>query len=106
MKKPHKPNKPYASAAGASGQTTRIQETAESIMEVGAFNAKTHLSEILTKVSQGATFYVTKHGKRIAEIRPMAATPPKTRNLGKWRGQIWMAPDFDAPLDDFKGYME
>lgn len=25
--------------------------------------------------------------------------------LGKWKGKIWMSPDFDEPLEDFKEYM-
>lgn len=29
----------------------------------------------------------------------------KIRSAGKYRGQGWMAEDFDAPLDDFKEYM-
>jgi DNA-damage-inducible protein J len=29
----------------------------------------------------------------------------KTPKLGGWEGKIWMADDFDAPLDDFKEYM-
>lgn len=29
----------------------------------------------------------------------------KLRSAGKYRGQGWMADDFDAPLDDFKEYM-
>ena len=35
------------------------------------------------------------------------ATPPrgKIRKAGIWKGQIKMAEDFDAPLDDFKEYM-
>jgi len=35
-------------------------------------------------------------------------SPEPTRNLkgfGALKGEIWMAPDFDAPLDDFKEYM-
>ncbi len=28
------------------------------------------------------------------------------RKPGSAAGQIWMAPDFDEPLDDFKEYME
>ena len=27
------------------------------------------------------------------------------RKAGKYRGQIWIADDFDAPLDSFKEYM-
>jgi DNA-damage-inducible protein J len=29
----------------------------------------------------------------------------KTPKLGGWEGKIWMADDFDAPLEDFKEYM-
>ena len=28
------------------------------------------------------------------------------KGFGALKGKIWMAPDFDAPLDDFKEYME
>lgn len=80
----------------------------ESAIEIGAFAAKTHLSAILSKVAQGQTFYVTKHGKRIAEIKPAspAAGKPVMAAAGFLKGRVWMAPDFDAPLDDFKEYME
>ena len=30
----------------------------------------------------------------------------KSPKLGGWEGKIWMADDFDAPLEDFKEYME
>lgn len=30
----------------------------------------------------------------------------KKRPIGLMKGKIWMADDFDAPLDDFKEYME
>ena len=30
---------------------------------------------------------------------------PILRNPGKYEGMISLAPDFDAPLDDFKEYM-
>lgn len=29
----------------------------------------------------------------------------KVRNAGKYRGQIKMSDDFDAPLEEFRGYM-
>lgn len=31
---------------------------------------------------------------------------PKLRRRGSAKGKIWMAPDFDEPLEDFKAYME
>jgi hypothetical protein len=31
---------------------------------------------------------------------------PKRRIRGSAKGQIWISPDFDEPLQDFKEYME
>jgi len=74
------------------------------VQEVGAFEAKTHLSALLEKVRQGETIYITKHGKRVAELRPVES-PKGERVPGTMKGQIWMSPDFDEPLEDFKDYM-
>lgn len=38
----------------------------------GAFQAKTHFSEILSEVIKGKRFVVTKHGKNVAMIIPFA----------------------------------
>lgn len=38
---------------------------------------------------------------------PVSAEPvKKTPKAGGWEGKIWMAEDFDAPLEDFREYME
>ena len=37
---------------------------------VGAYEAKTHLSELLEKVKKGARITITKHGIPIAVLRP------------------------------------
>jgi len=39
------------------------------IEEVGAFEAKTHLSALLERVQRGAAFYITKRGKRVALLK-------------------------------------
>jgi hypothetical protein len=31
---------------------------------------------------------------------------PKTPKFGCLAGKIWMSPDFDAPLDEFRDYMQ
>ncbi len=36
--------------------------------QIGAFEAKTKLSELLERVSQGATFTITKHDRPIARL--------------------------------------
>jgi len=38
--------------------------------------------------------------------QPKPEEPPKKRIAGLLKGKIWIADDFDAPLDDFKEYME
>ncbi|MHB8116504.1 MAG: type II toxin-antitoxin system Phd/YefM family antitoxin [Acidithiobacillus ferrivorans] len=38
--------------------------------EIGAYEAKTHLSEILERVRKGECFTITKHGQAVAELRP------------------------------------
>lgn len=45
-------------------------------------------------------------GKQIqVTLQEMKPLPRKRRQAGSAAGQIWMAPDFDAPLDDFEEYM-
>ena len=45
-------------------------------------------------------------GKKIQVMVQEVVTPiRKRRQAGSAAGQIWMASDFDAPLDDFQEYM-
>jgi prevent-host-death family protein len=72
--------------------------------EVGAFEAKTHLSRLLDAVEKGERIFITRHGKRVAELAPIP--PKKTGKRGCAKGPgFYMAPDFDEPLEDFKDYM-
>ena len=70
--------------------------------EIGAFEAKTHLSRILERVGRGQVYVITKRGRPVAELRPVTAGTGL--RFGANAGQITMAEDFDAPLDDFKDY--
>lgn len=52
-------------------------------------------------------FLVTRssqQGTSQPEIVPEALSN-KRGGLGIWKGKIWIADDFDAPLDDFQEYM-
>lgn len=44
--------------------------------------------------------------ERLMRRRKEDPEPPKKRIAGLMKGQIHMTDDFDAPLDDFKEYME
>lgn len=72
---------------------------------IGAFDAKTHLSELLAQVSQGKSFVITRRGKPVAELRPLAATHQSKSWLGLYEGKIKILPGFDDPLDEFKDYI-
>lgn len=37
---------------------------------VGAFEAKTHLSDLLDRVERGERFTITRHGKPVAKLMP------------------------------------
>lgn len=39
--------------------------------EVGAFEAKTHLSELLAAVEAGETITITRRGKPVAQLAPV-----------------------------------
>lgn len=72
--------------------------------EFGMFEAKTHLSELIQRVLEGESFYITKRGKRVAELRPVESSEqPLSRGCAA-NSDFWMADDFDAPLDDFDDY--
>jgi len=46
--------------------------------EIGAFEAKTHFSQILDKAALGEDFIVTKRGKPVAKIIPFRQEPEMT----------------------------
>lgn len=39
--------------------------------ELGAYEAKTHLPQLLKRVESGETFIITRHGRPVAELRPV-----------------------------------
>lgn len=42
--------------------------------EVGAFEAKTHLSELIAAVEAGETVTITRRGRPVARLMPVART--------------------------------
>ncbi|MGH8502457.1 MAG: type II toxin-antitoxin system Phd/YefM family antitoxin [Gammaproteobacteria bacterium] len=45
--------------------------------EVGAYEAKTHLPSLLERVEKGERFIITKHGRPVAELRPVSERSPE-----------------------------
>jgi prevent-host-death family protein len=72
-------------------------------VDIGVFEAKTRLSELLEHVGRGRVYRITKRGNPVAELRPVP-TGTGRPVFGSDRGRVTMSRDFEAPLDDFKGY--
>lgn len=74
--------------------------------EIGAFAAKTRLSELLENVRLGRTYRITRRGRPIAELRPVPAADERRLRFGCDRGRVIVGDDFDAPLPGFEPYRE
>lgn len=72
-------------------------------MQVTVSEAKAHFAELLKAAEAGETVIVTRHGKPIVRIDRIEKAA-KLPRVGALKGQIWMADDFDAPLDIFNEY--
>jgi prevent-host-death family protein len=68
-------------------------------LTVNMHQAKTHLSKLVARVVLGEEVVIAKAGKPMARLVPIQDQPRK-RVPGTAKGQIWIAPDFDAPLPD------
>lgn len=66
---------------------------------VNLYEAKTNLSKLVDRAAAGEEIVIAKAGRPVARLVPLAPKPPR-RVPGRWKGRIWIAPDFDAPLPD------
>jgi prevent-host-death family protein len=57
---------------------------------VGAFEAKTHLAQLLERVAHGEEFTITKHGKPVARLVPILTVKPR--------------PDVRRVIEDLKAF--
>ena len=69
--------------------------------------ARNRLAELIHRLKPGEEVVITENDQPVARL--VAAAPPqrKPRQPGtlKWT-VLYVAPDFDEPLDEFKEYME
>lgn len=73
---------------------------------VSLYNAKTHLSALVDRASEGEEIVISKSGKPKAKLVPLEDLRP-LREPGKGRGSWKVADDFDAPLpDDMRAALE
>ncbi|HTW90169.1 MAG TPA: type II toxin-antitoxin system prevent-host-death family antitoxin [bacterium] len=70
---------------------------------IGAFEAKTRLSELLERVRQGQVYRISKRGRPVAELRPLARPGGRPR-FGSDKGRVTVGADFDEPLLEMEPY--
>jgi prevent-host-death family protein len=63
------------------------------------------LSGLLEQIQKGEEVILTSANQPVAKVIPLPEKKRIQPRAGTDPG-IWMAPDFDAPLEDFKEYME
>lgn len=63
---------------------------------VGMHEAKSNLSRLVQQALDGEDVVITRRGKAAVRLVPVEDQPKALSNvLGKFKGQIWMADDFD-----------
>ncbi|RME26425.1 MAG: type II toxin-antitoxin system prevent-host-death family antitoxin [Deltaproteobacteria bacterium] len=75
----------------------------DEIEEIGAYRARVQFSRLLEKVRRGRRIFITRRGRRIAELRPVADENNRPA-FGCDRGRVQIGEDFDAPLPEFDEY--
>ena len=69
--------------------------------------AQATLKKLISQLAPGEEVVITDNQQPVAKLIATPRTPRKPRQPGTLRGTVlYMAPDFDAPLEDFKEYME
>jgi prevent-host-death family protein len=58
--------------------------------------AKAGLSQLIKRAMAGEEVIIAKAGEPLIRLVPIA-TDPSPRQGNQWKGQIWIADDFDAP---------
>jgi prevent-host-death family protein len=73
-------------------------------MQVGIYDAKSRLSELVKRAKQGEEVILSRHGRPVVKL---IALPPAKRILGRARGIVqevdkdWWKPMADEEAEDF-----
>ncbi len=61
--------------------------------------AKAHLSKLVERAAKGEEIILAKAGKPMARLVAVGEQPRlPERRFGSGKSQIWICPDFDAPI--------
>jgi antitoxin (DNA-binding transcriptional repressor) of toxin-antitoxin stability system len=69
--------------------------------------AQSSLAELIQRLAPGEEVVITENDRPVATLIGLSQAGRAPRPPGFLRGSVlFMAPDFDAPLDDFQKYLE
>ena len=77
------------------------------MLTVSIQEAQSRLPELIRGLGDGAQLVITDESQPIATLSRTNHADTWPCRAGSAKGAvIWMAPDFDAPLEDMREYME
>ena len=71
--------------------------------QISLEEAKIHLKELVDAALKGEEILIAKDQEHIVKLTPVSAIKSHPQ-FGSAKGQIWMADDFDSPIEDFAEY--
>jgi prevent-host-death family protein len=70
-------------------------------------DAQARLAELIEQLRPGEDIIITQGQQPVARLTMVGEPKKSSRQPGTLKSTVfYMAPDFDAPLEDFKEYME
>lgn len=74
---------------------------------VSILQAQVQLPELIHRLHPGEEIIIIENNQPVARLIRSVSPVKPPRKLGTLQGTVlYMASDFDAPLEDFKEYME
>lgn len=73
--------------------------------QVNIHETKTHLSQLIKRALMGERIVIAKANKPLVELVVLPEARQKRRLGGAKEAILFMADDFDEPLDEFQEYM-
>ena len=81
--------------------------TGNAMATVTIQEAQAKLTDLIHRLAPGEELVITENDSPVARLLSLGANGQSPRRLGTLRGTVLhIAPDFDAPLEDFEEYMK
>ena len=77
--------------------------TNKAAMQINVAAAKSRLSRLIERALAGEEVVIARASKPLVRLTPVESAARSPRKPGSGAGELrYIAPDFDAPLEDFR----